>query len=619
MKGLQRNDDLADRVTNNFMESTFSRVRFGIGNKGQSRALENLLPSKSLALSFALFLNLLASGAIVMGQEPSTGSQSPGQTNRVTFSDVTSELGVRFKHMSSATPRKYLPETMGSGVALFDFDNDGRLDIFFANGAKIENPMPEGSLPAKESEAYYNRLFRQQENGTFVDVTQQAGLQGDTYGTGVAVGDFDNDSFPDLFVGGVAGNRLYRNRGDGTFTDVTEKAGVRGAGWTSSVAFVDYDHDGRLDLIVGRYLDWDFSKNMYCGEAPVRAYCSPANFDGIAPILFHNEGQGRFSDASEKSMVADFHGKALGIGIADIDRDGLTDIFIANDGMEQFLLHNNGDGTFEEVALFSGVAMDEDGNSFAGMGVDVADYDNDRLPDILVTNLSNQCYALYRNEGESGFAYVSDRSGLSKITLLFAGWGVRFLDYDNDGWRDIFVIQGHVLDTIQITSPHIQYAQPPFLLQNLNGETFVNVSSESGEVFSRPYVGRGLAVGDLDNDGDLDVVVSNLDTPAVVFRNENGNRQNWLIVDPEGTNSNRDGIGAEIEVVTRGGRRLFATVTTTSSYQSASDHRVHFGLNDEDLVTAIHIRWPSGTVQSLEEAAVNQILKVTEPESTTGE
>jgi hypothetical protein len=521
--------------------------------------------------------------------------------------------------MSSATSRKYLPETMGSGVALFDFNRDGRLDIFFANGAKIEDPMPEGGLPVKNAKEYSNRLFQQQDDGTFQDVTQQAKLQGETYGTGVAVGDYDNDGFPDLFVGGVAGNSLYRNNGDGTFSDVTEQAGVRGTGWTSSVAFVDYDNDGRLDLIVGRYLDWDFSKNMYCGEAPVRAYCSPANFDGIAPILFHNEGGGRFLDVSEKSLVSEFHGKALGIGIADIDRDGLTDIFIANDGMEQFLLHNNGDGTFEEVALFSGVAMDEDGNSFAGMGVDVADYDNDTLPDILVTNLSNQSYALYRNEGDDGFAYVSDRSGLSKISLLFAGWGVRFLDYDNDSWRDIFIIQGHVLDTIEITSPHIQYAQPPFLLRNLEGKSFANVSAGSGEVFSQSHVGRGLAVGDIDNDGDPDVVVSNLDTPAVVFRNEGGNKQNWIIIDPEGTNSNRDGIGAEIEIVTAGGRKLFATVTTTSSYQSASDHRVHFGLKGEDSITSMRIRWPSGTIQSLENVSVNQILKVIEPKTSTGE
>jgi enediyne biosynthesis protein E4 len=535
-------------------------------------------------------------------------------TERVVFLDVTEDVGIDFIHRSSATSRKYMPETMGSGVALLDFDGDGRLDIFFANGAAIEDPMLEGTRAEKVSPEFYNRLYRQRGNGTFEDVTLRANVQGDHYSTGVAVGDYDNDGFPDLFVGGIDGNRLYRNRGDGAFLDVTDEAGVRGEGWASSVAFVDYDHDGLLDIIVGRYLDWSFEKDMYCGEPEVRAYCSPDNFDAIAPILFRNEGRGRFSDVSVASGVAKHRGKALGIGIADIDRDGYIDIFIANDGMEQFLLRNNGDGTFEEVALFSGVAMDQDGNSFAGMGVDVADFDNDGLPDILVTNLSNQNYALYRNEGDESFTYASDWSGLSKITLLYAGWGLRFIDHNNDGWRDIFITQGHVLDTIEITSPHLSYAQPPFLLKNLEGKSFVNISAESGEVFSRRFVGRGLAVGDLDNDGDLDVVLSNLDSPAIVLRNQGGNRRNWIMVDLTGTKSNRDGIGAEVTVTLENGLRQFATVTTTSSYQSASDRRVHFGLGDTGVVKELKVRWPSGIVQRLVDQPVNRILRIREAE-----
>jgi enediyne biosynthesis protein E4 len=555
--------------------------------------------------SFAIFLAVsLGVGA---GQIRSGDVEEP-----VTFRDVAVEVGVDFVHRSSATSRKYLPETMGSGLAVFDFDGDGRLDLYFANGARITDPMPEGARPVKSGPEFHDRLYRQTENGRFVDVTAAAGLSGNTYATGVAVGDFNNDGFPDLFVGGVGSNQLYRNNGDGTFADVTKTAGVEGSGWTSSVAFVDYDSDGLLDLVVGRYLDWDFSRDLHCGTPEVRAYCSPDNFGPVSPLLFRNLGDGRFRDVSEESLIAGYKGKALGIGIGDLDRDGLVDIFIANDGMEQFLLRNNGDGTFEEIALYSGVALDQDGQDYAGMGVDVADYDNDGLPDILVTNLSNESYALYRNQGGGSLNYISDRLGISGITLLFAGWGVRFLDYDNDGWRDIIVVQGHVLDTIEATSPHIPYAQPPFLLRNERGERFVNVSSKAGGFFSRPSVGRGLATGDLDNDGDLDIVVSHLDGPASVLMNEGGSRQSWLMVVPEGTVSNRDGIGAEIEI-TAGSLRKWAVVSTASSYQSSSDHRSHFGLGKEKLVNRVTVRWPSGIVQTLEDVAVNQIVRVKEP------
>lgn len=546
----------------------------------------------------ALFL----SGAAVDAGEP------------VRFTESASRLGIDCVHRSSATPGKYLPETMGSGVALLDFDRDGRLDIFFANGARIVHPMPAGQLPDKDSPEFSNRLYRQGENGAFSDVTASSGLSGSGYSTGVAVGDIDNDGFPDLYVGGLDGGRLYRNRGDRTFTDITGQAGVGGAGWVSSAAFLDYDHDGLLDLFVGRYLDWSFDKEVYCGSPPVRAYCSPSVYPALPPLLFRNLGGGRFEDVTEASGIGRCHGKALGVAVADLNRDGRIDIFVANDGMEQFLLLGNADGTFSEEALVAGVAMDQDGNSFAGMGTDVADFDNDLQPDILVTNLSNQSYALYRGDGFGGFEWASDVTGLSRISLLFAGWGFRFLDYDNDGWRDLLITQGHVLDTIEITSPHIPYAQPPFLLRNLEGKVWRNVSAESGEIFGRPTVGRGLAVGDLDNDGDLDVVLWPLDGPAQVLINEGGNRRSWVQLELEGTRSNRQGIGAEVTITLPDGSRRLATVTTTSSYQSASDPRVHFGLGAAGRLSEVEIRWPSGTVQSMGEQAVNRLIRVREKE-----
>lgn len=538
---------------------------------------------------------------------------APALAEPVVFLDATERLGVRFLHRSSATPNKYLPETMGGGVALLDFDGDGRLDIFFSNGARILDPMPPGKRAEKDSPEFHNRLFRQNPDGTFSDVTAGSGLEGSGYCTGVAVGDIDNDGFPDLYVGEIDGGRLYRNRGDGTFADITAESGVAGSGWVSSAAFLDYDHDGRLDLFVGRYLDWSFEKEVYCGSPPVRAYCAPSVYPALPPLLFRNLGGGRFEDVTEVSGIGKCHGKALGVAVADLNRDGRIDIFVANDGMEQFLLMGSAEGVFTEEALVSGVAMDQDGNSFAGMGTDIADYDNDLQLDILVTNLSNQSYALYRGDGYGGFEWTADTTGLSRISLLYAGWGFRFMDYDNDGWRDVLITQGHVLDTIEITSPHIPYAQPPFLLKNLQGAAWSNVSSESGEVFAQPAVGRGLAVGDLDNDGDLDVVLCRLDTPAQVLINEGGNRRSWIQFLLEGSTSNRQGIGAEVTVTLPDGSRQLAAVTTTSSYQSANDPRVHFGLGDADRVAEVEIRWPSGKVQKLGPQPARQLLKIAEP------
>ena len=544
--------------------------------------------------------------------KPAAPAASPVQ-----FVDVTADLGIGFIHQASPTTQKYLVETMGAGVALFDCDGDGRLDIFFVNGAKIDDPMAKGALPVKDGPKFWNRLYHQKPDGTFEDVTAKSGLAGAGYGMGVAVGDYDNDGREDLYVTGFPGNHLYHNKGDCTFEDVTESAHVGASGWSASAAFVDVDNDGLLDLVVTRYLVWSFDSNPYCGEhlPGRRGYCSPDIFPGISPILFHNDGGGRFSDVSQKAGLAKLEGKGLGVAIADMDHRGLMDIVIANDAVRQFLLHNQGDGTLRDVAVDRGTAVDEDGRVYSGMGVDFADYDNDGNPDIVVTDLSDQRYALYRNTGQGSFTYETGRSGLGLITRPFAGWGVKFFDYDNDGWKDLFIAQGHVMDTIQFTFPHLRYLQPALLLHNEAGRKFSDVSAQSGAVFKQKWAARGLAVGDLSNSGALDVVVTTNNGPAYVLRNQGGNRNHWLTLQLEGRKSNRDGIGAEVKMVSASGAAQYATVSTAGSYLSASDRRVHFGLGSDASARSIEIHWPSGIEQRLQDVPANQILTVREPDA----
>jgi hypothetical protein len=542
----------------------------------------------------------------------------------VRYEDVTESLGIDFVHAASPTSQKYLPETMGGGVALLDYDGDGRLDVFFVNGARFHDPMPPGAAIVKEGPGYWNRLYRQKADGRFEDVTTEAGLAGVGYGQGVAVGDYDNDGDPDLYVTGVGANQLYRNEGDGRFTDVTAEAGVGGGHWSTSAAFVDFDRDGRLDIFVGRYMQWTADFNPHCAadynpfpeESPSgpRAYCHPNLFKGATALLYRNEGGGRFRDVSESAGVADPEGKSLGVALADFDRDGLTDVFVANDAIRQFLYRNRGDATFEEVALMAFAAFDEDGRAFSGMGVDFADYDNDGRPDVVVTNLANQCWALYRNAGDGTFSYDTHASGIGRISLLSSGWGVRFLDFDNDGWKDLFLARGHVLDTIELTSPHLTYRETPLLARNEEGR-FHDVSGGAGGVFQTPMVARGVAVGDLDDDGDLDIVVSTLDDHAKVLRNEGGHRGHWIQLRLVGRRSNRDGIGADVRLVTASGAVRQATATTTAGYLSAGDRRVHLGLGREAAIASLEIRWPSGTVQRLTGVEADQILTVTEPEA----
>jgi hypothetical protein len=545
----------------------------------------------------------------IVGAAPAIQAGSTPEVAK--FTDVTSALGLNFEYVASHTSKKYLIETMGSGVALFDYDNDGRLDIFVVNGAPLSDPTTKGTIPQKNGPKDWNRLYHQRNDGTFEDVTEKAGLQGVGYGMGVAVGDYDNDGFEDLYVTAYGGNRLYHNNGDGTFTDVTEKAGVGGSGWSTSAAWVDLDGDGLLDLVVLRYLQWDFD-DIWCGEhrEGYRAYCHPDYFRAIAPLVYHNDGKGHFTEIAQKVGLA-LPGKGLGIAFADYDRDGHLDLFVANDSMPEFLYHNNGDGTFEEVGLNSGVALNGEGHSYAGMGVDFADYNNDGLPDLVVTDLASQMYALYRNNGDGTFTYDTYPSGLGHMTLKHSGWGVRFFDYDNDGWKDLFITQGHDLDTIQLTFPDLRYKEPMLLARN-TGKGFVDVSAQAGDIFQKAWVGRGLAIGDIDNDGRLDAVVTTNDGSLYVLHNSTQTQNHWLTLELVGHQSNRDAIGAEVKVVTAKGSQ-WATVTTAGSYLSSSDKRVHFGLGSEMVAGTMEIHWPSGIRQTIKNVPGDQILKVDEP------
>jgi enediyne biosynthesis protein E4 len=527
------------------------------------------------------------------------------------FVDVTSAKAVHFRHIASKTSKKYLIETMGPGVALFDYDNDGLLDLFVVNGAPLADPTPPGTIPQKTAPEYWDRLYRQTREGAFEDVTDTAGLRGFGYEMGVAVGDYDNDGFEDLYVTGHGGNRLYHNNRDGTFSDVTEKAGVGGAGWSASAAWVDLDDDGRLDLVVLRYLEWDFN-DIWCGERKegYRSYCHPDQFQAIAPLVYHNDGNGEFTEVAQRIGMSK-PGKGLGIAVADYDRDARTDLYVANDSVPQFLYRNRGDGTFEEVALLSEAAVDGNGRAFAGMGVDFSDYTNDGLPDLIVTNLAYQMYAAFQNRGDGTFSYATHTSGIGVMTLLHSGWGVRFLDYDNDGWKDLLIGQSHVLDTVELSFPQLRYREPMLLARN-TGRGFVDVSADSGAPFQTPWAARGMAVGDIDNDGRLDAVVTTNDGPLYVLRNDTLTKNHWLLLNLVGRRSNRDAIGAEV-IVRSGQGQQVATVTTAGSYLSSSDKRVHFGLG-RDTVASIDIRWPSGTVQRLKDVRADQILRVEEPE-----
>jgi enediyne biosynthesis protein E4 len=541
-------------------------------------------------------------------------AQIPKDGRLPQFADVTAASGVIFKHDASLTSEKYLPESMGAGVAMFDYDNDGYLDLFFVNGALLRDPMPPGAVPDKSQGRFWNRLYRNNRDGTFTDVTEKAGLEGKLYGMGVATGDYDNDGNMDLLVTNLGGNTLYHNNGNGTFTDVTAKAGVAGSGWCTGACFVDYDRDGRLDLVVTRYLEWDFASNIYCGlhRPGYRDYCHPDQFKPISHLVYHNNGDGTFTDLSKQSGIGAALGKGLGIAINDFDQDGWPDIFVANDSFPEQIFRNNRNRTFTEAGLSSGLAYDQNGKVFAGMGADFADYNNDGWPDVFVNALANQKYALFRN-AKGTFEDVTDRSGIGGITMLHSGWGAKLLDYDNDGWLDLFVAQGHVMDNIELTDPGLHYREPVLLMKNTRNGLFKDVSPQSGSIFQVPLSARGAAFGDLNNDGSIDIAINCNNGHAVILRNQNNSGNYWLLVNLMGVKSNRDGIGTRLRLLSGDGLEQHAFASTAGSYLSANDKRVHFGLGRSPKVKLLEITWPSGTVQRLESIAANQILPVREP------
>jgi enediyne biosynthesis protein E4 len=513
--------------------------------------------------------------------------------------------GIDFILRNSPTPRKFLIETMPGGAALFDYNNDGLLDIFLVNGGRITDTLQVPEQFDRNSPRYWNRLYRQHRDGSFTDVTQVAGLAvagNGNYGMGVAVGDYDNDGFPDLYVTSYGKNVLYHNNGDGTFTDVTQKAGVSAGGWSVSAGFFDYDNDGHLDLFVTRYMEWDADHNKICG-GDWHTYCPPGVFPPTTCILYRNRGDGTFENVSEPSGIAAKKGRALGATFADYDADGNTDIFVANDGMQQYLYHNNGNGTFTECALESGAALTADGKGLSGMGAVFQDYDNDGRPDILVTVLPRELYGLYHNDGGGSFSYQSLETGLGALTSGSSGWGVGLEDFDNDGWKDLFVAQSHVLDNVQLIDASLRYKEVPLLALNHHGRF---ERSESG--VTTPLAARGAAFGDINNDGWMDALITTLGGPPVLLLNRGTNGNHWLSITLRGTGSNRDGYGACVRV---NGQTRFAT--SAGSYACANDKRLHFGLGNSDVAT-VEVSWPSGAHQTLEEVRADQFLEIREAE-----
>jgi hypothetical protein len=555
---------------------------------------------------------LCVTGAILVLQKTENSVQAAPDAASVTFRDITRQAGIHFVHNNGAFGKKYLPETMGPGVAFIDYDNDGWPDIFLVNGIDWPGHVQKHSTP---------KLYHNNRDGTFTDVTHKAGLDVEMFGLGVAVGDYDNDGFDDLFVTAYGQNHLFHNNGNGTFTDVTQKAGLLGPQeFSTSAAWVDYDKDGHLDLVVGNYVQWTPETDLYCTlDGKSKSYCTPESYKGTSVRLWHNRGNGTFEDVTQKAGLGEPTSKTLGIAVLDYDNDGWPDLLLSNDTQPNKLYRNNGNGTFTEKAVVAGVAFSEDGIARAGMGVDAADYDHSGLPSLLITNFANQMISLYHNEGKGLFVDEAPRSEIGRNSLLTLGFGCFFFDYDLDGWPDVLVANGHIDEDIQRVQANVKYAMPPHLFRNMGKGKFEEVTKSLGPAFAAPRVGRGAAYADINNDGRLDLLFSTNGGPVYLFQNEaqGGAAPNRsLRIKLIGTKSNRDGIGASVRL-TSGGETQTEMLRSGSSYLSASELVLTFGLAQHDKADSIELRWPSGQVDKLSNVTASQTITVTEGKGIT--
>ena len=524
------------------------------------------------------------------------------------FSNTADKAGINFKHENGATPEKYLPETMGGGALFVDYNNDGWLDIFLVNGGSFKD--------SGRAARARHRLYRNQGNGAYTDVTPSSGIEPFGFGMGACAADYDNDGWVDLYITGVPGNRLYRNSSSGMFKDVTKSAGVGAGAWSASCAFGDIDNDGHLDLYVTRYVDFTVQNNKYCDSAEIpRSYCHPNVYNPLTDILYRNNRDGTFTEVSRESGIGAQAGNGLGVVFGDYDHDSWIDIYVANDSTPNFLFHNEGKGVFQEVGLRAGVAIGFGGKPSAGMGTDMGDVDGDGLPDIFVTNLGQQTHNLYRNLGNGLFEDLTFSSGVGRLTLPFVGFGTAFLDYDNDMDLDIAIANGDVIDNISMLKDQRSYEQLNLLLQNDGSGKFTSAGPVSGPGFALKKPSRALAVGDIDNDGDVDILIANVGQAPDLLRNDGGNRANSLLVRTLGSKSNRDGIGARLKLWV-GQKVLARDVRAGSSYLGQNDLRVHFGMGNAPRADRLEILWPSGIVDELQDIDANQIITVQEGSAT---